>query len=295
MGFCGADDTVEPAKLKEISEKHEWVEWGVLFCDEKRGSARYASEAWLAELCRVNSPRLLRLAGHLCATYVDELLRGDTSFVSKLSEAGFQRLQVNATAANGADVTLFTDAAGAAQCVASLTKAMRALPAVEFILQRNSQTRPLWEPFLEQSSPPPNMSLLFDESMGMGVSGRSWASPPPGHITCGYAGGLSPANITYQLTRITQVAPARTLWVDMETGVRSRLPDGSDIFDLAKCISCVEQAIQLGLTPDAESGAVAGGRATCHAAHAAQSVAGDGTNGVSTEASAAECRGPGGA
>ena len=26
MGFCGADDTVEPAKLKEISEKHEWVE-----------------------------------------------------------------------------------------------------------------------------------------------------------------------------------------------------------------------------------------------------------------------------
>ena len=140
---------------------------------------------------------------------------------------------------------------------------MRALPAVEFILQRNSQTRPLWEPFLEQarrpaataaaaaaaaaatpaatviaaacrrrrpptrchvrpaaralvcnligsttpaqSSPPPNMSLLFDESMGMGVSGRSWASPPPGHITCGYAGGLSPANITYQLTRITQV------------------------------------------------------------------------------------------
>ena len=107
--------------------------------------------------------------------------------------------------------------------------------------------------------------------------------------------------------------------------MRSRLPDGSDIFDLAKCISCVEQvlphrgqharlrfsaaappcsqhhslrlpqAIQLGLTPDAESGAVAGGRATCHAAHAAQSVAGDGTNGVSTEASAAECRGPGGA
>ena len=89
MGFCGADDTVEPAKLKEISEKHEWVEWGVLFCDEKRGSARYASEAWLAELCRVNSPRLLRLAGHLCATYVDELLRGDTSFVSKLSEVHY--------------------------------------------------------------------------------------------------------------------------------------------------------------------------------------------------------------
>ena len=49
VGFCGADDSVEPAQLKEISEKHGWVEWGVLFRDEKAGTPRYASAKWLAE------------------------------------------------------------------------------------------------------------------------------------------------------------------------------------------------------------------------------------------------------
>ena len=80
VGFCGADDSVEPAQLKEISEKHGWVEWGVLFRDEKAGTPRYASAKWLAELGRVNAARQMRLAGHLCANKVDELLSGDTTF-----------------------------------------------------------------------------------------------------------------------------------------------------------------------------------------------------------------------
>uniref|UniRef100_A0A7S0EXA0 Phosphoribosylanthranilate isomerase n=1 Tax=Phaeocystis antarctica TaxID=33657 RepID=A0A7S0EXA0_9EUKA len=249
LGFCGADDTVEPAALKQISERHGWVEWGILFRPDKAGSARFASDEWLTRLGQVNSAGRMRLAGHLCATHVDDLLRGDTSFVRKLRDAGFQRLQVNATAANGADVTLFADAAGAAACGEALLQAMRAVPEVEFILQRNSLTRPLWAPFLEQSAPPPNMSMLFDESMGMGVTGGAWHAPPPPHISFGYAGGLSPDNITEQLARIAEVAPGRELWVDMETGVRSGLPDGSDVFDLAKCLSCLEQVVKLELAP----------------------------------------------
>ena len=228
VGFCGADDSVEPAQLKEISEKHGWVEWGVLFRDEKAGTPRYASAKWLAELGRVNAARQMRLAGHLCANKVDELLSGDTTFVSKLHhEVGFQRVQVNATAANGADVSMFAQEAGALRCVDSLKQAMQALPGVEFILQRNEQTRPLWEPFVNLASPPPNVSFLFDESMGLGVASSSWATPPPTHITFGYAGGLGPANLGEQLNRIAETAPGRTLWVDMETGVRSKLPDGA--------------------------------------------------------------------
>ena len=200
VGFCGADDTVDPAELKAISEQHGWVEWGVLFRPEKAGSPRFASDEWLKRLGQVNSAGRMRLAGHLCATHVDDLLRGDTSFVRKLHEvlrppaspprcpcvyaaatahsilpisvleppppspthpddppcpahcnglqqpaapptlcsatypeglqacvarpqAGFQRVQVNATAANGADVTLFADAPGAAACVEALQQA----------------------------------------------------------------------------------------------------------------------------------------------------------------------------
>lgn len=251
VGFCGADDTVDPAELKAISEQHGWVEWGVLFRPEKAGSPRFASDEWLKRLGQVNSAGRMRLAGHLCATHVDDLLRGDTSFVRKLHEAGFQRVQVNATAANGADVTLFADAPGAAACVEALQQAMHSLPGVEFILQRNALTRPLWAPFLEQSAPPLNVSMLFDESMGMGVTGGAWAPPPPPHISFGYAGGLSPANLSEQLGRISEVAPGRRLWVDMETGVRSSLPERADVFDLAKCRSCIEQVVQLQLAPTA--------------------------------------------
>ena len=84
LGFCGADDTVDPAALMRISEQHGWVEWGVLFRPEKSGSPRFASDEWLKRLGQVNSAGRMRLAGHLCATHVDELLRGGTSFVRKL-------------------------------------------------------------------------------------------------------------------------------------------------------------------------------------------------------------------
>ena len=84
LGFCGADDTVDPAALKEISEQHGWVEWGILFRPDKAGSPRFASDEWLTRLGQVNSAGRMRLAGHLCATHVDDLLRGDTSFVRKL-------------------------------------------------------------------------------------------------------------------------------------------------------------------------------------------------------------------
>ena len=50
VGFCGADDTVDPAELKAISEQHGWVEWGVLFRPEKAGSPRFASDEWLKRL-----------------------------------------------------------------------------------------------------------------------------------------------------------------------------------------------------------------------------------------------------
>ena len=84
LGFCGADDTVDPAALREISEQHGWVEWGILFRPDKAGMPRFASDEWLTRLGQVNSAGRMRLAGHLCATHVDDLLRGDTSFVRKL-------------------------------------------------------------------------------------------------------------------------------------------------------------------------------------------------------------------
>ena len=45
---------------------------------------------------------------------------------------------------------------------------------------------------------------------GMGVTGGAWPPPPPRHISFGYAGGLSPTNLTEQV----------------RAGVRARVGEG---------------------------------------------------------------------
>jgi hypothetical protein len=164
-------------------------------------------------------------------------------------QVGFQRFQINATATNGVDVTVFANPDGARRCVDTLRTAFAELPDVEFIIQRNSETRPLWE-LLEQGDPPRNMSLLFDDSMGLGKSSTSWPAPPAAGQMFGYAGGLGNENISTQLCLIEQTAPGRELWVDMESSLRTRLKNDSDVFDCNKAMGCVRQVIELGLKPD---------------------------------------------
>lgn len=184
MGLCGADDSVDPRLLMVLSQQYGWLEWGVLFRPDKEGEPRYASPSWVDRLAAAKREFCggARLAAHLCSTRVDEVLRGEASFVLKLLELGFGRVQVNATAINGVDMTLVSAPDASAQLLAVI----RAVPGMEFILQRNAQTRPLWEPILAQGAPP-NVSVLFDESMGTGQV--SAAFPPPlAGIRCGFAG-----------------------------------------------------------------------------------------------------------
>ena len=203
-------------------------------------------------------------------------------------QVGFQRFQINATATNGVDISVFSDDEGAARCVSALRRAFAELPQVEFIIQRNSQTRPLWERL--QVDPPANMSLLFDDSMGLGKSSTSWPSPPALEQKFGYAGkpirrdtaphrvsstvalqftqllhhvcppasptrlictgGLGNENISSQLQLIQETAPGRELWVDMESSLRTTLQDETDIFDCNKAMACVRHVIDFGLKPD---------------------------------------------
>ena len=52
MGFCGADDSVDARLLGAVSARFPWVEWGVLFREDKQGTPRFASFDWLEELRR---------------------------------------------------------------------------------------------------------------------------------------------------------------------------------------------------------------------------------------------------
>ena len=50
LGFCGADDSVDPHLLLLISKAYPFVEWGVLFRPDKVGTPRYASDEWVERL-----------------------------------------------------------------------------------------------------------------------------------------------------------------------------------------------------------------------------------------------------
>mmetsp|Transcript_8 Transcript_8/g.5 ORF Transcript_8/g.5 Transcript_8/m.5 type:complete len:115 (+) Transcript_8:62-406(+) len=103
LGFCGADDSVDPRLLAAISARYPWVEWGILFRPEKEGEPRFASRAWVEELRQINETAKMPLAAHLCSQHVSDLLGGNDSIVKELLSKGFHRFQLNATKANNFD------------------------------------------------------------------------------------------------------------------------------------------------------------------------------------------------
>lgn len=242
LGFCGADDSVSPKLLGVICQSYPFVEFGVLFRPDLEGQPRYGTASWVQRLGEVASKSngRMKLAAHLCGGRVMEVLRGNDAFVSTLPALGFKRVQINATAVNGVDTSSLVAAVPA---VAAL---MARHPELEFILQKNDETEPLWRGLLEGDGEnmgavgclPSNVTMLVDESKGTGVLASSWPSPPEGY-NIGYAGGIGPANIQTVLKDVTTAAQGRDMWIDMESSLRST-KDGKDVFDLDKCYQCIE-------------------------------------------------------
>ena len=169
---------------------------------------------------------------------MNEVLDGDDTFLKVLQGYGFQRVQINATAINGVDTS------NLANSVASVVSVVSRFPDIEFILQKNEETRPLWEGVLLSPDAgagvgrlPSNVTMLLDESKGTGTLSESFPSPPM-HYEVGYAGGIGPANIEQVLSNVVAAANGRSVWIDMESSLRSN-KNGMDVFDLDKCFTCI--------------------------------------------------------
>lgn len=200
MGFCGVDETVSPELLQLLSVHYTWIEWGVLLRPDMEGQPRYPTWAWVERLDKVNKETgsMMRLAGHLCKQRCQEILQGDYAFAKSLVSLGFGRVQVNATAANGVVV----DPARMDEYVTNVRACIAAVPELEWIIQANEETRPMWErlvvPVVTRPntasgkaaasaggnaasavslSLPANMSLLFDASCGTGVLASTFPAP----------------------------------------------------------------------------------------------------------------------
>jgi len=247
LGFCGADDSIHPNQLAVISNVYPFVEWGVLFRPDKEGQPRYASLEFVQSLSFVvkkyndvsDSP--MKLAAHLCQRRVNDVLDGDSEFIEKLQQWGFRRVQINATAVNGVNTSRLGES------IPNFLSVVQKFPNLEFILQKNEETRPLWEGILNLHDDslgsgkvgylPKNVSMLLDESKGTGVLSDTWPSPPE-EYEIGYAGGIGAENVTDVLRKVQSAAGTRSVWIDMESKLRST-KNGADIFDLDKCYKVI--------------------------------------------------------
>ena len=215
VGFCGVDETF----TDETEYKWpEYIEWGVLFRPELEGSKRFPKLEWVAQFVRDKK----KLAAHLCSTRCEQILNGDATFVQKLfTEFGFKRFQINATKANN-----FDSATLGPLNVSNLVEIARSLRDAEFIVQRNDETKPLWENLEQLPDVPSNISYLFDASVGRGVVVSVFDKPANDHAKYGYAGGIKPENVEEIVRAIASKVPQHTsVWIDMESGIREKESD----------------------------------------------------------------------
>ena len=185
----------------------------------------------------------MKLAAHLCGARVNQVLSGTDdgiAFLQQIVAWGFQRVQINATAVNGVDTSRL------AEQVTTVAKVMEQFPQIEFILQKNEETQPLWQGLLDYGLPK-NVSMLVDESKGTGVSASHWPVPCKDY-EMGYAGGIGPHNVRQVLSDIRTVAAGRSIWIDMESSLRS-IKNDKDVFDLDKCYQVVDAVCKAGLYP----------------------------------------------
>lgn len=226
LEFCtltGADDSIEPKDLFSLAGQYPFVEWGVLFHNAQMGSGRYPSLAWIETLCKemIHSPRA-HFALHICGQdALHDFMHGKGS-VTRIASY-FPRIQLNLVAQK-IDSELL---------IASLRKHSDKT----IITQHNASNEGLWKLLAGHT----NHAVLFDESGGRGVSPSQWHSPLPGK-RCGYAGGLCPENLDFELRRIMKASDASSCWVDME----GKLRNVEDKFDLSlaqRCLSiCADRA-----------------------------------------------------
>jgi hypothetical protein len=239
--LTGADSSVQPEELVALSKKYPFVEWAILFSQSKSGTTpRYPGHDWVLDLLKIAESTPMNLSAHLCGKWVDDALKGEITFLkdAEMNKA-FRRVQLNM----GKD--RLQGAFKNKQLVYAIIAAEK-----QVIFGGNYAAIIANGQFFDTTGTYP----LFDASGGRGIAATEWPKPltyteyavvdgqqdEQKTVFCGYAGGLGPDNILAELKRIEEVVGDATIWVDMESRVRTKDKAG-DRFDLAKC----EQVLQV--------------------------------------------------
>lgn len=230
--ISGADTSMAPADLLEITWDFPFVEWGILLSKKHAhspaGAPRYPGKDWVERLFLVaqeyqqDEKRPFPISGHLCGQWAKDIVDGFFTFPYDCPNwaSKFQRIQINARNLYKRPTTKFMNALRFAD--------------LNYILQIDEHTK--WV-LLEALEMKISAYPFFDASGGRGITPRKWPAAIPRRFT-GYAGGLGPDNLEEELARIEKQAALSPFWSDIETKVRAN--DGK--FDIGKVRACLEIA-----------------------------------------------------
>ncbi len=222
--MTGADDSVQPGDLVDLSRTYPFVEWGILFSQKHQGHPRFPSIQWLKTLKARRVDGML-LSGHVCGRYVRDMLDGcdgGSLFRHEMWEYtyAFQRLQWNFHAERFKSINFI-------QIRDRLERYQQ-----HHIFQADGVNDAMMEILHKLGA---SISPLFDTSGGAGIVPEKWPAPIP-DVYCGYAGGLGPETLALELIRINDVVGNGTIWIDMERRIRS---DDDSRFGLDKVEACL--------------------------------------------------------
>lgn len=225
--ITGADDSVQPSNLAELSAEYPFVEWGILVSRRagRAGKDRFPSPEWMASLAQIAEryeEHNIKLSMHVCGAWVRQL------FVNELNWNDIppllrwcHRVQINTHGERTASTMKY---------LVSLTH----IKDKQIIFQFDDVNNHLIWPAKQDGL---NVAALYDVSGGAGMLPERWPYQCE-LFPMGYAGGLGPENIVTEIQKINTVC-TRPFWIDMERNVRT--PDDSAL-DLDKVRKVLKKA-----------------------------------------------------
>lgn len=226
VAITGADDSIRPDDLRPLTERFPFVEWAILLSANSEGGNRFPSLAWMEQL-----PDDLPLAGHLCGRWVRDICKGHWSFLDERPTIAskFRRFQLNFHA--------YVHKIIPNDFIKGFSHPI--LHGRQFIFQLDDVNNSLLDVARNAGI---DAVPLFDTSGGIGRLPDAWPAAHKGY--CGYAGGLSPDNLSEQIPKIIAAAGgSESIWIDVETHVRSQDDRQFDLQKVERFLSIAESYV----------------------------------------------------
>lgn len=214
--FTGVDGRTDLDRLKAIAARYPFAEFGILMSKSTDLDQNRFPD--VIPILKGLDRSGVRLSAHLCGRLARDIVRtgefGDFKRACGIRSDLFSRCQLNVAGVGIEDPTRFL-------WFPSMMK--------QVIVQQNSgevfseEKESLFDHFAYYN---PLCSLLVDDSGGRGKRGRLRIANAP---VVGYAGGISPENVSEILGELLDSEKVRDFWIDMESGVRT-----DNWFDLDK-------------------------------------------------------------